>query len=379
MTLKGTKCNREVLHMIKQHITIKGTMDPKVKQYPYLFHRFRESNTEHTCTMHMECHQHSKVILRNHYIFLAHLHCFDMNQFKKVYEDSVMETVLRHCSLVIVTFCEGNIENQHGQSEKNILYLRIENKGMDIGGKCCCVQFLKYRGIAFDHMLFLHSKSCPIRRTMYFRPLINHLSFLLESFVRHPERGVYVPPLLHCGDNDNRILLMNRYFPLDKQRPWNAGNTLYMKELDAFMDLVQNNRYFPEGNCFVCNNDIAQYLYGNMTLYQCLNVPHSLDAVWFSCYHAIGELDSDTNPTKVTEMVIQASQKHPNWPKNNLDGGNHGHPDNMLEHSFERMIFKVTQKLGYQVFVIPCSRQNQHIEKTNEYTQRINIFMKKTI
>ena len=64
---------------------------------------------------------------------------------------------------------------------------------------------------------------------------------------------------------------------------------------------------------------------------------------------------------------------------NNLDDGNHGHPDNMLEHAFERMNFKVAQKLGYQVFVIPCSGQKQHIEKTNIYTQQINIFMRKTI
>lgn len=382
MTSKGTKCNREVLHMIQQHITIKCPMDSKIKQYPYLFHRFRESNAELGCTMHMECHQHSRLVLQNRYTFLAHLHCFDMNQFKKYYDDSVMETILHHCSLIIVTFCEGDIGNKklQGQYSKNIVYLRIENKGMDIGGKCCCLQFLKYRGIAFDFMLFLHSKSCPIRRTMYFRPLIEHLSFLLESFVRHPERGVYVPPLLHCGDNNNRILLMNKYFPLNRQHPWNAGNARYMKELDAFMDFTQNNRYFPEGNCFVCNNDIAQHLYGNMTLYQCLNMPHSLDAVWFSCHHhTLEEMDAKENSNEVVEKVIQAAQKHPTWPKNNLDDGNHGHPDNMLEHAFERMNFKVAQKLGYQVFVIPCSGQKQHIEKTNIYTQQINIFMRKTI
>ena len=356
---------------------IKDAIDPKINQHPFLCHRFQESNGG---AMKMECHQHSQLVLRNNYSFIAHLHCFDLNEFETYYDDFTMNTLFRHCPLIIITFCEGNGEMPYFEQQSKIICLRIKNKGMDIGGKCCCVRFLHYQHITFDKILFLHSKSCPIRRTMYFRPLIEQIPFLLESFAQHPERGIYVPPLLHCGDYNNRILLMNRYFPFQKQGPWNEGNDLYMKELDTMMHLDPHNRYFPEGNCFVCNHDIAKQLYGNMTLYQCLNEPHSLDPVWFYCYHdKKKEMDPSTKAKVIVENIQKASKKHPEWPKNNLDGGNQGHPDNMLEHCFERMIFKVAQKLGHQVYILPCSDQKQHIEKTNVYTELINTFMEKTI
>ena len=367
--------------MNTRNMFIKGVTNTEVKEeyYPFLFHRFQESNNS---TIQIESHQHTTMVLRNHYAFIAHLHCFNIDEFKSFYEGDLVERIVQHCKLVIVTFCEGDITKKSlSKNQTQIIYLRIKNKGMDIGGKCCCLFYLKQCNIYFDHILFLHSKSCPIRRTMYFRPLIDNLPSLVESFSRHPNRGVYVPPLLHCGDYNNRILLMNRFFPFQKQAPWNEGNDMYMKELDAMMGLDPHNRYFPEGNCFVCHHDIAQHLYGNITLYQCLNEPHSLDAVWFSCYHdKKTDMGSKTTLTKkVIDNIKKVSQKHPAWPKNNLDGGNQGHPDNMLEHCFERIIFKVAQKLGYCVFVIPCSGQKQHMEKTNDYTQQINTFMKKTI
>ena len=136
----------------------------------------------------------------------------------------------------------------------------------------------------FRTYLVLHSNVSNSSNNV-FSPPNRSFAFLVESFSHHPNRGVYVPPLLHCGDYNNRILLMNRFYPFQKQAPWNEGNDMYMKELDAMMGLDPHNRYFPEGNCFVCHHDIAQHLYGNITLYQCLNEPHSLDAVWFSCYH----------------------------------------------------------------------------------------------
>ena len=64
--------------------------------------------------------------------------------------------------------------------------------------------------------------------------------------------------------------------------------------------------------------------------------------------------------------------------KNNLDGGNQGHPDNMLEHCFERIIFKVAQKLD-TVYLSFHVVGKKHTWKTNNYTQQINTFMKNNI
>ena len=367
---------------LQQNVVIRGMLDQGLQSCPFLFHKFINSSTDRHITMNMESYQKSSHVLQEHYSLIAHLHCFDLEQFDLYYQN-FLKTLFRRCSLIIVTFCKGNKDHFHHDNCDKMLYLHINNKGMDIGGKFNCIHYLHQRNITFKHILFLHSKTCNIRRAMYFQPLIQNLATIVESFKQNPEIGIYVPPLIHCGDDNNRIMLMNKYFPIRKQCSWNQGNDMYMTELDRFMELDTENRYFPEGNCFVCRHDIAWHLFGNLTLYECLNESDTLDVVWFYCCHLRKNQFAETSSIKtkkgLIDMVKQVSTQYPQLPKNNIDGGNYGHPDNMLEHCFERIIFKVAQKLDYKVYILPCSNKTRHIIKTKLYTRYLNTFMKKTI
>ena len=49
-----------------------------------------------------------------------------------------------------------------------------------------------------------------------------------------------------------------------------------------------------------------------------------------------------------------------------------GHPDNMYEHCFERIVFKTVQKLGYKIEVMPHIQDEAFVNNLKLYNQKIN-------
>ena len=91
----------------------------------------------------------------------CHLHCFDVDKFTEYYGEYI-NNINKYFS-VIVTYSKGtSIPNY------NFCILKIPNRGMDIGGKFCCVDFLNKNNIVFDFILMLHSKSHEYSRKQYF-------------------------------------------------------------------------------------------------------------------------------------------------------------------------------------------------------------------
>ena len=54
-----------------------------------------------------------------------------------------------------------------GRSLDNTHFQIIENKGMDIGGKICCLNYLYEINYMFDYILFIHSKNDSEKRSKY--------------------------------------------------------------------------------------------------------------------------------------------------------------------------------------------------------------------
>jgi hypothetical protein len=336
-------------HPFMYHKYILGISKP-IENIPYKISSFSRYNTN--------------------YKLIGHLHCFNIDQFD-MYYGQYLETIQKYCELIIVTFSIGN-ENEI-KKYKNTIYLQCENVGMDIGGKYVCHYFLKQKKIFYDSILFLHSKTDNQLRKLYWEPLIFHLDKIKDNLLDE-QIGIYVPPLVYMGDYACIIYKDHFIEPCNITCKWNFGNSLYINDFDRNYDFSQHNYLFPEGNCFVCKKKIADILYGNQEDYYLLNSKHSFDAVWVKSYYGQKKLIS-IGPTiqDIFRFFKTYRSRPPLYPNNIAWGAGHrGHPDNMYEHVFERLVFKAAQKLKYKVKVMPHIDDPQFLDNLKIYNEKIN-------
>ena len=349
-------------------------MEQSVKEYinhPFLFHKYLLGITSKTSSI-----PYKEVFVSKYkdtYKLLAHLHCYNIDQFHGLY-DPYLEQIKQHCGLLIVTFTIGNSKNM--RKDSSITLLQCENIGMDIGGKYVCNYYLKKKNIYYDSILFLHSKTDASLRKLYWEPLIHNLSDIKEE-LENESIGIYVPPLVYMGDYACVIYKDHFIEPRNITCKWNLGNSLYVNDLDRYYDLNRKNYMFPEGNCFVCKKKIADGLYGNYKDYYLLNSNKTFDAVWVKSYYG-GKKLKQMGPTvqDIFRFFKSSRSRPPLYPNNIAWGAGHkGHPDNMYEHVFERMVFKMTQKHGYKIKVMPHSDEPEFIRNLKVFNDKINELM----
>ena len=244
---------------------------------------------------------------------------------------------------------------------------------MDIGGKYVCNYHLKQNKIFYDSILFLHSKTDEQLRKLYWEPLITNLSQIVDS-LKNEKIGIYVPPLIYMGDYACIIYKDHFIEPKNITCKWNLGNSLYINDFDRHYDYDKQNYIFPEGNCFVCKKKIADNLYGNHEDYYLLNSKTSFDAVWVKSYYGSKKLKPVGNTIFDIFHFFKTSRSRPPLYPNNIAWGvgHRGHPDNMYEHIFERMVFKATQKLKLKVKVMPHTNEPRFLEQLKQYNEKIN-------
>ena len=321
------------------------------RQYPILFHKYILNLAESSDNI--------PYVINNYYepihlpfSMVLHIHCYDLNNFT-TYFGKYWMIIQSECPNVIITYCVGDILKL--KYYKNITVLHCENKGMDIGGKFTCVYHLNKHHITYDYIFFIHSKSDKQIRELYIEPIIDNLQSIKQKLCNDPDIGVVVPPLVYTGDYANIVYKHLFTNPNNITRKWNFGNSLYINELDQYMKLDRSNFMFPEGNCFICKWDIANQLYGDLKLYHVLNTVDSFDAVWVQSYYGRKQLyDISESIYDCYRFFNKCNYDQTIYPNNIAWGAGHnGHPDNMIEHAFERLIFKMVQKLKYKVCIIP--------------------------
>ena len=96
------------------------------------------------------------------------IHCFNIDNFDNIY-GKYINNILKYFS-VIVTYSFGEIIPSY-----DLILLKIPNIGMDIGSKIISLDYLLKHSIEYDYILFLHSKSNPVKREVYFNPFIKSL------------------------------------------------------------------------------------------------------------------------------------------------------------------------------------------------------------
>ena len=280
---------------------------------------------------------------------VAHLHCLDIEQFDKFYGPFI-KIIQKHMSIIIITYSFGTPSMKYN----NCIMLQIKNKGMDIGGKIIAVDHLNRLQIKYEYILFLHSKSDPIKRADYFNPFFNNLPFILESIEQNEYDG-YFPPLILNGDYYH--LILNDQF---------AGNTVFPSVrhvrnscmFNEFCDLLQLNTdiaLFSEGNNFILSYDTAIELY-KPEFYNLLNDNKSFDAHWVMVYYNLFHL----NTINIYNEYV----------KRNLYGNNtqtklgyKGLADSQIEHVFERLVFNVIHKNKGKICILPHSNEVAHRTK----------------
>lgn len=340
-------------------------------KYPFLFHKYiLNISTEHGMNYEIK-----RSILYDKSInfkLIAHLHCYNIDKYYDFYKNYINQ-ISQVCSLIVITFSIGNEKKKN--FGENVTLIKCENRGMDIGGKYVCMDYLQKKEIYYNSILFLHTKTDEQLRKLYWEPLIFNLKEIETAVSDHENNiGIYVPPLVYMGDYACVIYKDHFIEPKNITCKWNFGNSLYLNDLERYYELSSTNYMFPEGNCFVCKKNVAEGLYGNSKLYYLLNNDTSFDAVWVKMYYGQKKLKQIGPTIYDIYKFYRTTHSRPRVYPNNIawGAGHKGHPDNMYEHSFERIVFKVVQKLGYKIKVMPHKNDPIFKQQLQIYNDKIN-------
>lgn len=348
------------------------------EKHPFLFHKFilglskpdnaiKYSIISNISTDNVKEHQ-----------MVAHLHCYNIDKFEYFYAN-YMNVIQLYCTLSIVTFSVGNELNI--PKYDNMVVLHVPNIGMDIGAKYACIDFMKKKGVYYNHILFLHSKQDDLMRKSYWEPLLLNMAQIVRIMKTDKKIGVFVPPLIFMGDYANIIYKDHFIDPKNVTCRWNFGNSLYVNDLDRYNQYQQKTCLFPEGNCFVSKRSVAEMLYGDAVMYNLLNTTTSFDAVWVKAYYG-GRMLKDVGHN-IREIYRFFRSSHSSHSRTRVYGnniawgaGHKGHADNMIEHSYERMVFKAVQKLDLQVKIMPWINRSEYLATLDKYNYEVNVMLR---
>ena len=350
----------------KEHII--NNNSSKFIRYSFLFHKYILNIKNVSNTIQYTIVNNTIIEKKKHHLLIAHLHCYNGDKFNDFYKNYINK-IIAYCDFIIVTYSIGKISIDN---DNNCIFIRCLNQGMDIGGKFVCIDFLKKNKVNYHSILFLHSKTDPYIRKLYWEPIINNLHSIVKNIKKNQHIGIYVPPLIYMGDYATIVYKDNFVNPDNVTCKWNFGNSLYLDDIDCYLKLNSNNFLFPEGNCFICNKDIAQQLYGNKMLYNLLNDNKSVDIVWIKSLYSNRGFKTGNTIYEIYDFFKQTTD-HVVYPNNISWGvGHEGHADNMYEHSFERIVFKVVEKLKYKIEILPYKKDATYIDKLKQLNDKIN-------
>ena len=301
--------------------------------------------------------------------YVAHLHCFNIEKFKEIYGEYI-DKISKYMD-IIVTYCFGDMLKMLKMLQKYTI-LKIENKGYDIGAKFIAIDYLKYTNIKYKYILFLHSKSCIKTRKIYYNSLVNNLEYILPNLV-DGSIGGFFPPTIHRGD-DMSIIYNDKSIDSDLISTllyWQSEkNKLYLDELIKYFDFpIKDITLFPSGNCYILHANVANKLYGDKVLYNCLNSKkdtkndnssiNSFDYNWIKIYYNI--------PYNEIEYVYAAYQKFKlkgNYLQ--MDKPNKIFADGMIEHAFERIIFQTIVNLNMTIDILPNNNTSKAVKNISK-------------
>lgn len=278
--------------------------------------------------------------------FLCHFHIYDLETMEEF--QTVLDRIHRKMPLLI-TYSEGDpAPLLHLQ---RLVLLKIPNQGYDIGAKMCALDYLERKQIGYEYILFLHSKSDPIKRAEYYDPLVksdSRLDLLCTLMEMRKTNLLGIFPNLVWSNQENS----DKYI----------YNERYWQEILTCLSCKNQDRLFAEGNCMVLHRMVLDFIFKSRIhlWYHLLNQGNSFDWNWFRIYYP-------------EHAAISWSDAYQLYQSQSLYGNNHpikstanSIPDGMFEHVFERIWINVIKHLHGNYLLL--DRQNL----MDQYQIRIN-------
>ena len=346
-----------------------GFSETKLCEYPLLFHKYllgfveeedrSGTNPDRAVLWSVVADTRHNLTGRETHRLIAHLHCRDISVFYDMYGEHI-RGIENECSLIIVTYSIGGdfldsaiSISAHLAAVKNLVLLKIPDKGMDVGAKILAVQYLATTRVEYAYILFLHSKSDVVTRSLYFEPLLDNLAQISKeiaeistrSCARSDEPFGYFPPLIRNGTYSSVISGPNICTTHINSQHTHRNIKMHA-EMCAFTETDPHLALFPEGNVYILRNSVATELFQPI-YYPLLNTSTTIDIHWVMIYY---NLSNDSTIAEVYDFFKGC----PNAIGNNLMSDN-AHPDSQFEHVFERMVFNVIRKQRGQIRILPLS------------------------
>lgn len=283
----------------------------------------------------------------------CHIHCFNLLDFNKIFDEYIYKINKRFN--IILTWHKGEeiLELIKAQYDFNIL--KVSNKGIDIGAKFCCVDFLNKNNIDYRAILFLHSKNDIRMRKKYFTPMIKNIKYISRMIYRKNIYGIF-PNLTH--KETGKIF---------------ENNELYLNELRDYFNIKNNNYLFAEGNVCILNKLIIDKIFLDKKLYNILNTESSYDHNWINFYY--DDLDKD-----------DIKKSYELWKNKNYYGNNillrknineKQLADSMIEHVFERIYLTLIEECKGKYLLFNNKQHDFDLiiikNKLEKYYEKINI------
>ena len=256
---------------------------------------------------------------------ICHIHISNLGVFGEFIN---YINLIKNKFTIIITYSFGIVTDEISQ----YIIIKCNNRGMDIGGKLCALDFLYKKSCNYTYILFLHSKSNIEKRIKYFK------------FIDNNEKINRILELLKQNNNIMAVFnkeLLIKYNDYDEQIVW--GTKPYITEFLDFMDLPYENS-FVEGNCILLKKDILDFIfYENTTIfYNLLNDVNSFDLNWVRYKYQ----DFKTNPRKLYNMFLNKQIVGQDFASNSKLR------DCQIEHLFERIWLNVAKKLNGEWYSI---------------------------
>jgi hypothetical protein len=256
---------------------------------------------------------------------ITHIHCFDLNMFEdyfKNYLDKLPKSI-------IVTYSNEDDDKTIVNKYSNIIqFLKIKNKGMDIGGKICCLKYLYEKQYNFEYILFIHSKTDKISREKYIEPLIN-IDF--EEILSNKNIDGIFPNLL-IENNDSFFF----------------GTKDYRTEILHYLNCTNMNSIFVEGNCMLLKKNVINFVFNDnlQIFYNILNDTNSVDINWIKNYYFCNINITNKEVYKLyKECKCYCNMYHPQINDKQMR-------DCMVEHVFERIWINVILHLNGEYCIV---------------------------
>jgi hypothetical protein len=306
------------------------------KKYPNLFHKYllgiSKSDSPMTYDIVSE-----KTIQKK---YICSIHCFDLKNFGIYFNQYISKLDAFFDFVVTYVHDFHNVQNIY-----NFTFIKMENKGMDIGSKFITVNYLKSKNIDYEYVFFVHSKSNSAFRNIYMKTFIVNLDDIIKNMNSFAYDGMFNYLIHNNGSSD-----------------W-GRNSMYMNEIISYLDLDRNYFMFPEGNFYILRKNICEILFSDEKIYNCLNRFNDFDYSWVKNYYKL-----NGNCNEIYDTYIKG-ELYGNNMETNI--GHNALADCMIEHTFERIIFLTFLKYNKTIYIYKNAPQLKMNSSLNRLTASI--------